>query len=150
MRGDVRFYQYELVLSMLEVSKTIGIIGCKFFLLIPLLSIESIGMLIVKKTVVAKLTSAHSRPLALLIAVLLASGGAGLAAFAVTWECFSAGITLSHLGSSAVLLVSQVIIADNSDLSWRGIYLWGLEMSTILWVWSKPTVAKAIVGKVQW
>ncbi|KAI5837234.1 hypothetical protein DFP73DRAFT_620024 [Morchella snyderi] len=126
MRGDVRFYQYELVLSMLEVSKTIGII------------------------VFAKLTSAHSRPLALLIAVLFASGGAGLAAFAVTWESFSAGITLSHLGSSAALLVSQVIIADNSDLSWRGIYLWGLEMSTILWVWSKPTVAKAIVGKVQW
>jgi hypothetical protein len=51
---------------------------------------------------------------------------------------------------SGALLVSQVIVADTSDLSWRGILLWGLEMSSILWVWSKPTVAKSIVGKVEW
>lgn len=73
-----------------------------------------------------------------------------MAAFAVTWESFSAGTALFHLGRSGILLVSQVIVADTSDLSWRGIYLWGLEMSSILCVWSAPTVAKYIVGKVEW
>ncbi|KAH8146541.1 uncharacterized protein LAJ45_09487 [Morchella importuna] len=126
MRGEVRFYQYELALSMLDVSKIIGII------------------------IFAKLTNTQSRPLALLVASLVACGGMGLAAFAVTWESFSAGTALFHLGRSGILLVSQVIVADTSDLSWRGIYLWGLEMSSILWVWSAPTVAKYIVGKVEW
>lgn len=101
-------------------------------------------------TSVAKLTNVYSRPCALFIAVIFAIGGVGISAFAVTWESFCAGHALFHFGRSGALVVAQVIVADTSDLSWRGCFTWGLEFGSIFWVWSTPVVEKLITNKIGW
>lgn len=84
------------------------------------------------------------------MAVIFAIGGIGLSAFAVTWESFCAGHALFHFGRSGALVVAQVIVADISDLSWRGCFTWGLEVGSVFWIWSTPVVEKLITGKLGW
>lgn len=102
------------------------------------------------RALVAKLTNAYSRPCALFVAVIFTIGGIGLSAFAVTWESFCAGHALFHFGRSGALVVAQVIVADTSDLSWRGCFTWGLEAGSVLWIWATPVVEKLITGTLGW
>lgn len=73
-----------------------------------------------------------------------------MAAFAVTWESFCAGHTVFHFGRSGALVVAQVIVADMSDLSWRGFFTWGLEFGQAFWIWTIPVVEKLVTGKLGW
>lgn len=102
------------------------------------------------RTAVAKLTNAYSRPCALFVAIIFTIGGVALSALAVTWESFCAGQALFHFGRSGALVVSQVIVADVSDLSWRGCLTWGLEVGLVFWTWTTPVVEKLISGKLGW
>lgn len=102
------------------------------------------------QTLVAKLTNIYSRPYALFVAVVFTVGGIGLSAFAVTWESFCAGHALFHFGRSGALVVAQVIVADTSDLSWRGCFTWGLEVGSVLWIWATPVVEKLITDTLGW
>lgn len=43
-----------------------------------------------------------------------------------------------------------MIVADTSDLSWRGFFTWGLEAGFVLWIWATPVVEKSITGTLGW
>lgn len=81
---------------------------------------------------------------------MFAVGGIGTSAFAVTWETFGAGHALFHFGRSGALVVAQVIVADTSDLGWRGAFTWGLEIGFIFWIWTKPVVERLVIEKLGW
>ncbi|KAI5788381.1 hypothetical protein EDC01DRAFT_162976 [Geopyxis carbonaria] len=48
---------------------------------------------------------------------------------------YALGTILFELGRSGVFIVAGVIVADCSDLSWRGLCFWILHCTVIVWIW---------------
>lgn len=62
------------------------------------------------------------------------------------FNIYTFGQILFEFGKAGTFVAAEVIVADISDLEWRGLCSWGLNSSLVLWAWFRPWFREDVDG----